>query len=334
MLKEFDGRATELRCPFHGFCWNLDGELEDIPAQWDFPQIIASEFSLPEIPVATWGGFVFINPDRACAPFADFIKDLADQFERWDLSKLHKQVHVGKVMPCNWKIAQEAFCEAYHVNATHPQILKSLGDVNSQVDIWENCARVITPSYTPSPLLDYEVSEQDIMRSLMDIPEGAPVPELPEGINARTWSARNSREMLRPDAGDIVDEYCDSELVDNLDYTLFPNFHPWGAFNRIVYRFRPNGNDHRSCIMEAIMLAPFQGERPAPAPLNMLEADQPWSAALGFLGKVFDQDAFNMPKVQQGLESTYKAGITLSAYQEGKVRWLHHRLTQWMEDQA
>ena len=42
------------------------------------------------------------------------------------------------------------------------------------------------------------------------------------------------------------------------------------------------------------------------------------------------QDVFNMPKVQAGLESTYKPGITLSGYQEAKVRWLHHKLTEWV----
>ena len=40
------------------------------------------------------------------------------------------------------------------------------------------------------------------------------------------------------------------EILDSLDYTLFTNFHTWGAFNKIVYRFRPNGNDNRSAIME------------------------------------------------------------------------------------
>ena len=29
------------------------------------------------------------------------------------------------------------------------------------------------------------------------------------------------------------------------------------------------------------------------------------------LGKVFDQDSFNMPKVQKGLEQTRKPGVTL-----------------------
>ena len=332
MLKEFDGHASELRCPFHGFCWSLEGKLVDIPARWDFPHVRNEEFSLPEIPVDTWGGFVFINPDQNCAPFADFIRDLALQFERWDLARFYKQAHVAKIMPANWKIVQEAFCEAYHVSGTHPQVLKSLGCVNSQVDIWENCARVITPSLTPSPLLDYAVTAADVVRAMLDIPEGQPAPELPDGMTPRAWSAATARESLRADAGDLVDVYCDAEMVDNFDYTLFPNFHPWGAFNRINYRFRPNGNDHRSAIMECMMLAPFQGERPEPAAIRWLEPDEPWSAALGFLGRVFDQDAFNMPKVQLGLEATYKPGVTLANYQESKVRWLHHKLGEWVEN--
>tara|TARA_B100001105_G_scaffold25339_1_gene17792 strand:- start:1221 stop:2576 length:1356 start_codon:yes stop_codon:yes gene_type:complete len=330
MLKEFDGHASELRCAFHGFCWHLDGSLKDIPADWDFPQIDKEKFSLPELPIAIWGGFVFINPDQQCEPFEDFIKDMKTQFERWEPEKLYKQAHVAKIMPCNWKIAQEAFCEAYHVSGTHPQILRSLGCVNSQIDVWDNCARVITPSMTPSPLLDYELSDKDMMRTMMDLPPEAQVPELPEGMSPREFMANSSREDLRPNAGSKVDEYCDAEMLDSLDYTLFPNFHPWGAFNKIVYRFRPNGNDHRSAIMECIMLSPFQGERPPAAPIHWLKEHEKWSSALGFLGKVFDQDAFNMPKVQLGLESTYKSGIVLSGYQEGKVRWLHHKLTEWV----
>ena len=75
---------------------------------------------------------------------------------------------------------------------------------------------------------------------------------------------------------------------------------------------------------------PFQGERPAAAKIHWIGEDEKWSSVLGFLGRVFDQDVFNMPKVQMGLESTYKPGFTLSCYQEGKVRWLHHKLTEWV----
>ena len=33
-----------------------------------------------------------------------------------------------------------------------------------------------------------------------------------------------------------------------------------------------------------------------------------------------------MEKVQRGLETTRKPGITLSNYQESKIRWLHAKL--------
>jgi hypothetical protein len=38
-----------------------------------------------------------------------------------------------------------------------------------------------------------------------------------------------------------------------------------------------------------------------------------------------------MSKVQLGLETTWKPGVTLSNYQEGKVRWLHQLLATWVE---
>ena len=332
MLKEYDGRASELRCAFHGFCWDLDGKLKDVPARWDFKHIEDAQWSLPSLPVGRWGGFIFINPDRDCEPFDEWISDLRSQFERWNNQDLYIESHTAKLVDANWKIAQEAFCEAYHVNGTHPQILMSLGDTNSQVDVWRNCARVITPGGTYSPLLETPPTKEQMLMYGLDLREGDPIPQVPEGQSVRAFRAERVREMLRPRAGKRVDEYCDAELVDSIDYTLFPNFHPWGAFNQIVYRFRPNGRNHRSAIMECIMLAPFEGKRPPPAKIRWLEPDQSWSVALGFLGKVFDQDFFNMPKLQLGLESTYKPGVTLASYQESKVRWLHHRLGEFVEE--
>ena len=251
LLKEYDGRASEFRCPFHGFCWTLDGKLKDVPARWDFPHVVDEEWSLPELPVATWGGFVFINPDRDCEPFDGFIRDLADQFEVWPLADLYIASHTAKRVQANWKIAQEAFCEAYHVNATHPQILMTLGDTNTQVDVWRNCSRAITPGGTPSPLLDYEPTKEQMVAYSMDLREGEPVPEVPEGMSVRAFRAAGMREALRPIAGDRVDRTCDAELVDSIDYTLFPNFHPWAAYNRIVYRFRPFGSDAQHWVRQS-----------------------------------------------------------------------------------
>ena len=121
-----------------------------------------TRFHLPEVKVGTWDGFVFINPDPDAEPLEDFVGELAAHFDRWNLERpLRRRPTWPKVIRANWKIAQEAFCEAFHVNATHPQILPYIGDTNSQVDVWENCSRVITPAATPSPLLDWDARRRD-----------------------------------------------------------------------------------------------------------------------------------------------------------------------------
>jgi phenylpropionate dioxygenase-like ring-hydroxylating dioxygenase large terminal subunit len=339
-LKDYDGHCSELRCSFHGFAWALDGSLADIPASWDFPHVDDRrdvDFALSECGVGIWAGFVFINPEPLGDPFDEFIAGISEHFEIWDLANRYIEAHVTKVIAANWKIAQEAFCEAYHVNATHPQILYYLGDTNSQVDIWDNFSRVVTPALTPSPLLWYDVSEQQMMDTMMDVrvDQVSPV-AVPDGATARAVAAEGARNRWRRVVGDGVDAMSDAELMDSIDYTLFPNFHPWGAFNRIVYRFRPNGDDHRSSIMEVMFLSPFAGERPAPAKRRDLDVEEPWTNApeLGMLAKVFDQDVFNMAKVQRGLETTFKPGVTLSKYQEAKVRWLHKKLDEYVKGDA
>ncbi len=334
-LKDHAGRCDEIRCPFHGFAWTLDGALLDVPARWDFDHVQDEAFSLPEVKVGTWAGFVFINPDPDCAPLSEHIGDLATQFERWDLGNRYVQGHVAKTIHANWKITQEAFSESYHVNATHPQAMPYLGDTNSQVDIWDTFSRIITPGGIASPLLDWEPTDKDIIDYMVDtrVDEDGGIVTVDEGDNARHASAVAARERWRGVVGDGVDTWSDAEFIDNIDYTLFPNFHPWGAYNRIVYRFRPNGDNHREAIMEVFLLAPFKGERPMPAKTTFLGPDDSWTLApeLGMLAKIFEQDSFNMPKVQKGLEQTHKPGITLANYQESKVRWIHQLLGEWVE---
>jgi phenylpropionate dioxygenase-like ring-hydroxylating dioxygenase large terminal subunit len=335
LLKERDGNAREIRCAFHGFTWSLDGKLARIPCEWDFPHVDPEKFALPELRVGTWGGFVFVNMDPACAPLDEFLVGLDRQFERWPLERRYKQAHVAKRMRANWKVVQEAFMEAFHVIATHPQILAGIGDANSQYDVYENFSRAITPNGTPSPHLEWVPTEQEMFDAMTDRREDeAPLVAIPPGMTARQISAAGGRAMLGAVCGsDYAESLCDAELADSFYYTVFPNFHPWGAFNRIVYRFRPNGDDHETSIMECMYLAPFrEGERPPAAKIHWLDFDEDWTNApeLGPLARIFNQDSFNLPKVQRGLRATQKPGLTLGNYQEAKIRHFHGLLERWL----
>jgi nitrite reductase/ring-hydroxylating ferredoxin subunit len=396
-----DGRgkwSRELRCPFHGWSWNLDGSLKEIPCEWDFPCVDPAKTCLPEVRVGRWGGFVFINPDDDAEPLEDFFGDLSDHFTLLPFESRYKAVHVAKILRCNWKVAQEAFSEAYHVVATHPTILGGIGDANSQYDIFGNFSRAISPSATPSPHLDgvpspeplddarfytrlrhplsgalYEdvgggrvrvttrlgkvgIFGADGVRLEGDVGTvdpnmcnwiggrqlpnaGAlPVPiqgPIPPGKNLRAVMAEPKREALRATLGDRVDEISDAELLDSIYYTVFPNFHPWGSFNPVVYRFRPNGSNPDECIHECMYFepAPPGEERPPAAPIHWLGPDDDWVDApeLGMLAKVFNQDVANLPYVQKGLKTTREKTVVFGDYGESKIRHFHQLLDEWIE---
>ena len=55
------------------------------------------------------------------------------------------------------------------------------------------------------------------------------------------------------------------------------------------------------------------------------------AAELGALGLVFDQDTANMSRVQLGLKTTRKPGVTLGHYQEVRIRHMHHVLDRYLD---
>ncbi len=337
LLKTYDGRCSEFRCPFHGFAWHLDGGLKHIPAEWDFPHLEtrSEDMALPEVNVGTWAGFVFINPDPEAESLHDFLgEEIMRHFERWDMENRYIQAHVSKIVNCNWKIANEAFSEGFHVNATHPQGMTYTGDPQSQVDIWGNTARNISPKGIPCPLLPFVPTEEQMLRDALDVREGEPLPiPFEEGETMRTALSRAGRERFRESFGDRVDDLTDAEFLDAWVYTVFPNFMPWGAFNRIFYRFRPNGDNHESCIFEIFYLTPFSGDRPPPAPETKLGPSDPWTDApeLEKLAMVAEQDTFNMQRVHQGLKVLRREGVLLSRYQESILRWRQDLIQEYVE---
>jgi phenylpropionate dioxygenase-like ring-hydroxylating dioxygenase large terminal subunit len=394
-LCDGDGRAARhFRCAFHGWSWNLDGSLNEVPCQWDFPTVTPDDYSLPEVQVGRWGGFVFINADPDAPPLDEYLGNLSDHFTLLPFEKRFKAVHVAKVLRCNWKIAQEAFMEAYHVIATHPTILDVIGDANSKYDIFGNYSRAISPQevesphirpYTPDPearmytrwkhplsgflyerggddLVMVTDRNGDISRFHADgtwidgplthvdpnmcnwvggklLPDTEAMPlqrvrDVPEGLNQRAAAAAPVREELRQVLGDHADNISDAELLDAIYFSVFPNFHPWGSFNPIFYRFRPHGDTPDECIHECWYMLPSpDGEnRPDPAPVHWLDADADYCDApeLGMLAKVFNQDVHNLPQVHKGLQGMRDQEVIFANYGESKIRHFHELYQQYM----
>lgn len=342
-LCDDDGHASQLRCPYHGFTWSLEGKLCSVPCRWDFPHVDDAEFALPEAQTGVWAGFVFVNPDPDAGPLADYLGDLDKHFAPFGLGERFKAVHVAKVIDCNWKVGMEAFLESYHVIATHPQLLEYLGDANTQYDIYPGADgqpgfnRMITPQATTSPHLE-PLEPQDVLDAMFRdfYPEGVGVIEVPDGQSARPVVAAALRTKLAEATGADLSGTSDSEIVDAIQYFVFPNLVPWpGVGAPLTYRFRPYGNDPDRCVFEVMMLAPLPAGVPKPKapPVHWLAADEDFSAApeLGALCAVFNQDLGNLPQVQRGLKAMTKPGVTLANYQEIRIRHFHTELDRYLQ---
>ncbi|MEM8496722.1 MAG: aromatic ring-hydroxylating dioxygenase subunit alpha [Pseudomonadota bacterium] len=341
-LKQGAGTAREIKCPFHGFRWNLNGEFQGAPCQWDFPHINQQAFSLPEVQVDTWGGWIFINMDENAEPLHSYMGILPQHFERWKPETTFKAMHIEKVIGCNWKIAWEAFIESYHTVQTHPQIMPYLGDSNSQYDVWgDNISRTISPMGVVSPHLDDVPANKTVNDWLSHalLKSDDQVLEVPEGVSAREWLAAFFFEQHSEDYQMDLAEFCTySEIMDSILYSVFPNFAPWAGFHpNLTYRMKPYGDDHTKCTMEIIVLMryPENGERPVDCEVHKLSEDQLFSEAPGLeggLGRVFDQDLTNLEAIQRGLKNLKSGQVQLANYQEVRIRHFHQTLDKYLFD--
>lgn len=350
-LRSQSGNTSELKCPFHGFSWNHDGGLKNIPCAWDFDHLETEKMSLPELRVERWHGFVMISEKQDIEPFREWLGPVAAHWDRWDLDECYTAIWVAREMACNWKVAAEAFMEAYHSITTHPQILPFTGDSNTRYDLYgDHVNRAITTSASPSPHVEHLYDQNHAIEKLsstggrraleetsFDLNEARAGFDENDPVLARKVIAESNRHTFGEDCGRDFSDITDSEMVDNFTYNIFPNFSPWGGFvPNLVYRWRP-GETPDSCLMEIRVLK--RGKRgspnPPPAKMFLVPKDKPFSAASEVMGKllaaVFDQDLGNLPEVQNGLKSSFTKQVNFGAYQESRIRHFADTLEKYLE---
>ncbi len=336
-----EGRASEFQCSFHGWSWNIDGSNKTVLCPWDFPHVDRKKLQLPEARVELLGGFVFINMDPDAPALADYLgPEFKAHMDAWKLEDRYVYLHVAKRLPCNWKLAIEAFLEAYHVVRTHPQVAVSNGDANSQYDVYgEHVDRFISTLGVLSPHLYGKHTEEDILNQFTLGDSGAlgdTKRTLSQGTTARQVMADMFRGMFEKATNTDLSGVSDSELLDCFSYTIFPNFFIFpGISLPMAYRFRPDPKDHRKCIYEVLFLRPVpkDGKRPEPAEPIHLGDNQSFKEAAGMdpgFGAILDQDTDNLFLQQEGLEASAKHTLTLGNYQEIRVRHFEKAVEKYL----
>jgi glycine betaine catabolism A len=112
-----------IRCPYHGWAYNLDGALVAAPnlsAGSDFDK---REFSLYPVGIELWGGFVFANLSPARAPdIAPALHQASHHLANYPLADLRTAHVISYSVEANWKLILENYNECYHCGPVHPEL--------------------------------------------------------------------------------------------------------------------------------------------------------------------------------------------------------------------
>jgi len=115
--------AKMLTCPYHSWAFALDGRLIKASSKHPAADFNKADFSLYDIAVTEWRGFVFINlAGAAAAPFAPTFDLDSTNLDNWPLESLRAAHTATKILDCNWKIFWENFSECLHCPGAHPEL--------------------------------------------------------------------------------------------------------------------------------------------------------------------------------------------------------------------
>lgn len=122
------GSARKFTCRFHGWSFNLEGELSGVPDEPQFFDLDRSQWGLKPVAVGIWNGFIFVNLDPTPAVTLDeYLGDLRHEPIRDYDFESPKDWWSWKVdLACNWKVLLDAFSEGYHAPFVHSQTVRGV----------------------------------------------------------------------------------------------------------------------------------------------------------------------------------------------------------------
>lgn len=115
-------KSKLVKCPFHAWSYDLDGNLAAIPGEEGFKGINKESKALISVPCVEWNGFIFVIA-RAGEDKIDIKSFLGDFAPELMQLEVHKAEHVKSgvlLADTNWKYALDTYGESYHFAALHP----------------------------------------------------------------------------------------------------------------------------------------------------------------------------------------------------------------------
>jgi phenylpropionate dioxygenase-like ring-hydroxylating dioxygenase large terminal subunit len=137
VMTEPEGKAAQLRCPYHGWTYSLEGALKGTPDFTGVCDFDRANNGLISVEVAEWENWVFVKLVRhEPLSWVEYLgEDLVSQISALQLSGLHWFERRHYHFDCNWKVFVDNYLDGgYHVPYLHKGLDSVLDYSNYRIE--------------------------------------------------------------------------------------------------------------------------------------------------------------------------------------------------------
>jgi choline monooxygenase len=145
-----EGKTETLRCPYHGWTYNLDGALIVTPEFAGVRNFDRSANGLIPVQTALWEGLVFVKLASEGPSLEEFLgEDLPQRIRRLSLEKLQWMEQRTYTLNCNWKVFVDNYLDGgYHVPHLHRGLSSVLDPAKYTIETGERFCLQSSPIST------------------------------------------------------------------------------------------------------------------------------------------------------------------------------------------
>ena len=335
LIQAQEGIIDTFTCPFHGWQWHIDGTLKDVAAPELFRQfddgIPVDELGLVPVRTEKWGGWYWLNMDDEAMPLKDYLSELGEHLEPYELDNWTLMDVQTFEWKGNWKHAVDAFNESYHFAALHPDMIEFGEGHDIPIELIGIHSRMLNYNSTVSELVDDRETMTELREHMMGRRLSPGAPDFEGAAKDRHLAIIDYKRSIEGDTYLPYDKLNDEQLVHQYHYTFFPNatftLAPEGG---VVFRYRPHASDPNICYYDFMIIAhlpPGTPKRDIDRQVHSHGSPEHYANAFDgtfdpILANVLQQDGSNMETMQRGVQSRGFKGMILSD-QEVRLRHFH-----------
>ncbi|MCS5672841.1 MAG: aromatic ring-hydroxylating dioxygenase subunit alpha [Acidimicrobiales bacterium] len=126
LLAEDCTLSRTIRCPYHRWGYDLDGDLVATPqfAEAGVDCFDPADFGLHTVRIATWQCLLFVCLSDETQPIHEWFGDLDQRLAGYRFADWHSHHTLTMEIDANWKLVSENFQEYYHLRWIHPELAK------------------------------------------------------------------------------------------------------------------------------------------------------------------------------------------------------------------